>query len=219
MRQPQSDKQPQDVALDAEVVGDDVQALIGADVARPVSCHVLPSFHWKGRLADTTLARSMPFSPGNLRAAFTAAFSSTCSPVMMQPDCAPFSRSRRVSLRVSMPAMATMRPRSRNSGSGSTMRQLLGEQWQVADHEAGGIDLRGFQILGRGAGIADVRIGERDDLAGVGGIGEDFLVSGQRGIENDFASGVALGSDGLAAEDGTVRQRQHRRYAHGFTFA
>ena len=114
---------------------------------------------------------------------------------MMQPDCAPFSRKRRVSLRVSMPAIATTRPRSRNRPSDSTARQLLALHRQVADHESRGVNLRGLQILGRGAGVADVRIGERDDLAGVGRIGENFLIARQCGIENDFAGGVAFSSD------------------------
>ena len=74
----------------------------------------------------------------------------------------------------------------------------------------GGVDLRGLQVLGRGAGVADVRIGQRDDLARVGRVGEDFLVAGDGGIENDFACGVAGGANRLAAEDGPVRQRQHR---------
>ena len=42
---------------------------------------------------------------------------------------------------------------------------------QVADHESGGVDLAGFHVFGRGAGVADVRIGQGDDLPGVGGIG------------------------------------------------
>jgi len=91
-----------------------VHALMERIGARGFSGHTVPSFHWKLRLAVTTLPD--PFlQSGNLRASLTAAASSTCSPVMMQPDCAPFSRRMRVNLRVSTPAMATTRPRSRNS--------------------------------------------------------------------------------------------------------
>src|ERR1700712_2430215 len=61
-----------------------------------------------------------------------------------------------------------------------------------------------------------MRIGKRYDLSSVGGIGEDFLIAGQRGIENDFTGGIARCADRLAAEDRTVRQRQHRRkICHG----
>src|SRR5437764_437135 len=77
-----------------------------------------------------------------------------------------------------------------------------------------GVDLCGFQVLRGGAGVADVRAGERDDLTGVGRIGENFLVTGEGGIENNFACGVALRSDRLAAEDRPIGQREHRRSAH-----
>jgi len=59
-----------------------------------------------------------------------------------------------------------------------------------------------------------VRAGERDELTGVRGVGENFLVTGEGGIENDFACAVALGSDRLAAKDRSIGQREHRRYAH-----
>jgi hypothetical protein len=36
-----------------------------------------------------------------------------------------------------------------------------------------------------------MRISEDNDLAGVGGIGKDFLVAGKRSIENDFAKTFA----------------------------
>ena len=137
----------------------------------------------------------MPFKPGNFFAARTAAVSSMLSPVMMQPDCAPFSRSRRVSLRVSMSAIATTLQRSRK------LRQRLGgapvrvQQGQIADHEARRVDRARFEILGRGAGVADVRIGQRDDLPAVRGIREDLLVAGHRRIENYFTRRVASCAD------------------------
>jgi hypothetical protein len=33
---------------------------------------------------------------------------------------------------------------------------------------------------------SDVRVGQRDDLTAIGRIGEDFLVAGQAGIEDDL---------------------------------
>ena len=153
----------------------------------------------------------MPFEPGKARAARTAAASSTRSPVMMQPDCAPFSRSRRVSVRVSMPAIATMRPRCRNSLQGSGRAPAARDHRQIAHHQAGGVDLRRLHVLGGGAGVADVRIGQRDDLTRVGGIGEDFLIAGDGGIENDLSSAIAGGANGLASEDRPIPQSQHRR--------
>src|SRR5262249_23542663 len=89
-----------------------------------------------------------------------------------------------------------------------------GDEWQIADDETCRIHLRGLEVLGCGAGVADVRAGERDDLPRVGRVGENLFVSGEGGVENDFACGVALRSDRLAAEDRSIGQREHRRYAH-----
>ena len=128
----------QNVALDAEVVGDDVQAALRTrrlGRRRPRPCR-----RSTGRcfLVETTLARSMPFKPGNFFAARTAALSSMFSPVMMQPACAPFSRSSRVSLRVSMSAIATTLQRCRKLAERLGRAPVRVQQRQVADDEAGG---------------------------------------------------------------------------------
>ena len=39
----------------------------------------------------------------------------------------------------------------------------------------------------RDAVVADQRVGEDDDLAGVGGVGDRLLVAGHRGVEDDLA--------------------------------
>jgi len=57
-----------------------------------------------------------------------------------------------------------------------------------------------------------VRIGQGDDLPAIGGIGQNLLVAGDRGIENDFALGVAIGADGLAPEQAAVFQGQKRGF-------
>ncbi len=62
--------------------------------------------------------------PGNFLAC-SMAFSGFLLPVMMQPDCAPFSRMMRVSLRVSISAMATASPCLRKSLNDRSERQLL----------------------------------------------------------------------------------------------
>jgi hypothetical protein len=43
-----------------------------------------------------------------------------------------------------------------------------------------------------------VRIRQADDLPGIAGVGENFLVTGEAGIENDFAA-AACDSAGCAA--------------------
>ena len=66
-------------------------------------------------------------------------------------------------------------------------------------------------VLGVDADVADVRIGQRDDLPGVGRIGQDLLVAGHRGVEHDLAGGVARRADRAAAEDRAVGQARGRR--------
>src|SRR3990167_3323972 len=49
-----------------------------------------------------------------------------------------------------------------------------------------------------------------DQLALVRWVGQDFLVAGQRGVEDDFPKRLAFGSDGPPAERGAVFQHQPR---------
>ena len=44
-----------------------------------------------------------------------------------------------------------------------------------------------FVVVGVDAVVADVRVRERDDLTGVRGVGDDLLVTGERGVEHDLA--------------------------------
>jgi hypothetical protein len=62
------------------------------------------------------------------------------------------------------------------------------------------VNARRFHILAVGSGIADVRIGQRDNLPAVGRIRQDLLVTGQGRIEYDFANGFAVFAYGLAME-------------------
>ncbi len=80
------------------------------------------------------------------------------------------------------------------------------EQRQVADHESRGVHRGRFGVLGIAAGVADVRIGQGDDLSCVGRIGQDFLVAGHRRVEHDFADSPSFRTDGYAAEDRSVRE-------------
>lgn len=58
--------------------------------------------------------------------------------------------------------------------------------------------MRGFFVVEIRANIADVGISEANDLSGVTGVGENFLVTGEASIENDF-SAAARDSAGRAA--------------------
>jgi len=49
-----------------------------------------------------------------------------------------------------------------------------------------------------------VRIGEADDLPCVAGIRENFLITGETGIENDFAAAARDGAGRAAVKDAPV---------------
>jgi hypothetical protein len=55
-----------------------------------------------------------------------------------------------------------------------------------------------------------VRIGQTDDLPGVARVGENFLVTGEAGIENDFAAAARDGTRRAAVKDAPVFQREYR---------
>ena len=74
----------------------------------------------------------------------------------------------------------------------------------AAAHRRGG----GFDVLGVGAHVADVGEGKGDDLAGIGRIGEDFLVPGDGGVEADLAHRRAHGPGAAPPEHRSVVQHQ-----------
>src|ERR1044071_5725892 len=59
---------------------------------------------------------------------------------------------------------------------------------KFADDEARDMRAPGFNVDAVHAVIADQRIGHRHDLSLVGWIRENFLVTGHRGVEADFAA-------------------------------
>src|SRR5690606_8647697 len=71
---------------------------------------------------------------------------------------------------------------------------------QVADDQTGGVDLRRFLVLFVDAGVTDVRVRQGDDVPTVGGIGEDFLIAGDRGVEHHLADRHAFRTNGLPPE-------------------
>ncbi len=56
-----------------------------------------------------------------------------------------------------------------------------------AQHDAARRRRRRLDVVAIGADIADMREGEGDDLAGIGGIGDDLLIAGHAGVEADLA--------------------------------
>ena len=82
--------------------------------------------------------------------------------------------------------------------------EIAFQQGQVANNQAASIDFARFHIFRVAASIADVWIGERDDLLGVGWIGKDFLIAGHRRVEHDFADRVARSANGNAIKNSSI---------------
>ena len=75
--------------------------------------------------------------------------------------------------------------------------------------KAGSVIGVGFKIFRIATGVADMRIGQRNDLTTIGWIGEDFLIAGHRGIKNNFATGQTICTDGLPLENRTVGEGEN----------
>jgi hypothetical protein len=54
-----------------------------------------------------------------------------------------------------------------------------------------------------------VRIGQTDNLARIAGVGENFLVSGEAGVKNDFAAAARDGAGRAAVKDAPVFEREY----------
>jgi hypothetical protein len=60
-----------------------------------------------------------------------------------------------------------------------------------------------------------MRIGEADDLSGVAGIGENFLVAGKTGVENDLTAAARESARRAAVKDSSVLERERRASNEG----
>jgi hypothetical protein len=67
-----------------------------------------------------------------------------------------------------------------------------------------------FFVVEVGADVADMRIGEADNLARIARIGEDFLVTSKAGIENDFAATTGTSARRTAVKYSSVLERESR---------
>ena len=86
----------------------------------------------------------------------------------------------------------------------------------VADNQAACRRNHALKVFRRRADVADVREGEGDDLAGVGGIGENLLVAGDAGVEADFADVRANRADSASPKHRSIAQNQYGRCSGGF---
>jgi hypothetical protein len=78
------------------------------------------------------------------------------------------------------------------------------DQRQVADDQACGVDFGSFDVFGVDTVVADMRVSQGDDLAGIRWIGQDFLITRHGGIENDFARRVTGSANGNTFKDCSV---------------
>ena len=88
-------------------------------------------------------------------------------------------------------------------GSPVRWRTDIGTQHQAACRRC-----RRFQVFFVRADVADMREGESDDLPGIGRVGQNFLIPGNRGVKADLAGRLTDCADapawpGLEGRDGS----------------
>ena len=115
-----------------------------------------------------------------------------------------------------MSAIATMPRSPSHSGSAIWLRQLLGRRGTSRTIRPAAQARGASSSCVGAAGVADVRIGQRDQLARVGRVGQDFLVAGHGGVEHHFADRQAGGAHGNALEHGAVFEGEDCGFCHGF---
>jgi len=69
---------------------------------------------------------------------------------------------------------------------------------------------RRFFIIDIRSNVPNVGIRQADNLARVTWIGENFLISGEAGVENDFAAAPGAGARGATVKDSSVFERECR---------
>jgi hypothetical protein len=79
---------------------------------------------------------------------------------------------------------------------------------KFAHHQRFDVRTRSFLIVEICANISNVRISEADNLPGVTGVGENFLVTGEAGIKNDFAAAARNRAGRAAVKYAPVFQRE-----------
>ena len=116
-----------------------------------------------------------------------------------------------------MPAMPATPWRRRSASRSASARQLLCRRASSRTMTPRQNGRRDSSSAAVDAVVADVRVGEGDDLPGVGRVGDDLLVAGQHGVEHDLAGGdpAGVGADRLALEHRAVGEHERAsRIAH-----
>ncbi len=87
---------------------------------------------------------------------------------------------------------------------------IAGDGRDLADDQSFYIRTGGLAIRLVGAIVADLRIGEDDDLAAIGRIGENFLIAGDGGVEDHLACALDRRTKTGALEDRSIFQDENR---------
>ena len=93
---------------------------------------------------------------------------------------------------------------------------VRGDLREFAHHQRLDVRLGRFLVVEVGADVADMGIGQTNDLAGIARIGENFLITGEAGIENDFAAAARDRAGRAAVKDAPVLERQDCRTMQDF---
>ncbi|MBA7592146.1 hypothetical protein ES708_34323 [subsurface metagenome] len=84
----------------------------------------------------------------------------------------------------------------------------------LSDDKAVDPDFSRFKVLLVYAVVADKGIGGHQNLAGIGRVGEHFLVAYHAGVEDDLAVGVGLTSEAVAFIGRAIGQDQYCSFSH-----
>jgi hypothetical protein len=80
---------------------------------------------------------------------------------------------------------------------------------KLPDDQRLDVRARRFLVIQIRTDISDVRIGQADDLADVARIGENFLIPGEAGIENDFAAAPGIRARAAAVKNAPIFERKN----------
>ena len=80
---------------------------------------------------------------------------------------------------------------------------------KLPHHQRFDVRPSGFFVVEVRANVADVWIGQTDNLARIAWVGENFLISSEAGIENNFAATTGDRAGCPAIKDAPVLQREN----------
>ena len=93
-------------------------------------------------------------------------------------------------------------------GQGTDGTPVGGRLAAFLDDERRRMDFTGLHIFRVDAVVADERPRHAHHLPVIGGVGEDFLIAGHAGVENDFAAALAGAGEGTSLKHKTIFQSQ-----------